>query len=581
MKIHGNEKHKQKRVADGELYQNIRMQTWFQDSRQRYWAVKEDGSDGNKETSICERCRHVIRSSSNEEEEAKQQSRVGGGSREQTPVSDVVIAGSTGAGTTREVIRIDKSRGEIVDAMVGDEASEVDTEDEDWEDGGEDEDTGTDTGTDDGRISTDTQPSEVSRSPNSVVARPCTHVDSGQDDKGTGHVISVVQVSEEDTTDDSDTYLVPKYRQRKRRHESASPDERVQRRRITQGFADSGISIASDIRSDRLEEVSALKAARDGSTSKRKVISIASSPVDNMPSSPPVFKIQSEHGEHDQTVSVPGGDRTSKGIARSPVRNVPSSPSVFRIQSEHVVDERAVPVPDGDRRSDRGGENTDRQLQRVPPGLRRRPDPWVQTRAEPWSQERPARMLPWQKTPAIFAIDSRHVSSSIISFPVLARLMDWWNRGCQLCHLRQASNIQHPIEQCVRREARAIAEEARDICMQTPMHESDCIRCQGPPRICRQWQSPGRCMYPTAGWAIAIVTMLQEGDDHATDELYKYMKALEIDITDKKSVYRWFGERFKSGQVEVSRLVWVFYQLALVNEKCIDRGEFSGVGVKK
>lgn len=44
MKTHGNTEHNQKRADDAAVFQEIRMQSWFQDHRQRYWAVKENGS---------------------------------------------------------------------------------------------------------------------------------------------------------------------------------------------------------------------------------------------------------------------------------------------------------------------------------------------------------------------------------------------------------------------------------------------------------------------------------------------------------------------------------------------------------
>ena len=44
MKVHGNKEHSLKRIANDELFQPVRIQSWFQDSRERYWVV--DGSQG-------------------------------------------------------------------------------------------------------------------------------------------------------------------------------------------------------------------------------------------------------------------------------------------------------------------------------------------------------------------------------------------------------------------------------------------------------------------------------------------------------------------------------------------------------
>jgi hypothetical protein len=41
MKVHGNKAHAIKRVADDALFQRVRLQTWFWDGKERYWAVDE------------------------------------------------------------------------------------------------------------------------------------------------------------------------------------------------------------------------------------------------------------------------------------------------------------------------------------------------------------------------------------------------------------------------------------------------------------------------------------------------------------------------------------------------------------
>jgi hypothetical protein len=41
MKVHGNTEHGLKRVGDNELFCKVRLQSWFQDHRQRYWVVDE------------------------------------------------------------------------------------------------------------------------------------------------------------------------------------------------------------------------------------------------------------------------------------------------------------------------------------------------------------------------------------------------------------------------------------------------------------------------------------------------------------------------------------------------------------
>jgi hypothetical protein len=41
MKVHGNGGHNKKRVSDDRLFRKVRVQSWFQDHRQRYWVVDE------------------------------------------------------------------------------------------------------------------------------------------------------------------------------------------------------------------------------------------------------------------------------------------------------------------------------------------------------------------------------------------------------------------------------------------------------------------------------------------------------------------------------------------------------------
>lgn len=42
LKTHGNKKHKLKRVVDNELFQSVRLQTWFRTGKERYWIVDEN-----------------------------------------------------------------------------------------------------------------------------------------------------------------------------------------------------------------------------------------------------------------------------------------------------------------------------------------------------------------------------------------------------------------------------------------------------------------------------------------------------------------------------------------------------------
>jgi hypothetical protein len=49
MKVHGNKEHGKQRVSDDELFEKVRLQSWFQDHRQRYWVVVEGDADDTED----------------------------------------------------------------------------------------------------------------------------------------------------------------------------------------------------------------------------------------------------------------------------------------------------------------------------------------------------------------------------------------------------------------------------------------------------------------------------------------------------------------------------------------------------
>ena len=52
MKVHGNKEHKLQRVGDGELFKKVRLQSWFQDHRQRYWVVDESKRGNGRDADV-------------------------------------------------------------------------------------------------------------------------------------------------------------------------------------------------------------------------------------------------------------------------------------------------------------------------------------------------------------------------------------------------------------------------------------------------------------------------------------------------------------------------------------------------
>jgi hypothetical protein len=52
MRQHANQVHNKKRVADEDMYQSVRLQSWFGEKRERYWVVDENRQD--------EQVRHIV-----------------------------------------------------------------------------------------------------------------------------------------------------------------------------------------------------------------------------------------------------------------------------------------------------------------------------------------------------------------------------------------------------------------------------------------------------------------------------------------------------------------------------------------
>src|SRR6202043_2662789 len=80
MKMHGNKEHKLKRVVDEELFNHVRLQSWFPESRERYWVVNEsiarEHSQGAMKASNSRRARRA-RSRSRDSEEHSSGEHVG------------------------------------------------------------------------------------------------------------------------------------------------------------------------------------------------------------------------------------------------------------------------------------------------------------------------------------------------------------------------------------------------------------------------------------------------------------------------------------------------------------------------
>jgi hypothetical protein len=445
MRTHGIQEHNKKRASNEELYCKIRMQSWFQDHRQRYWAVKENRTSDPVDTTsrdgyrTSKHRRNIISSSEDEDENSddnvREMSSGSGYEREEAAVNEVIIVNPSirGTQTTREVISIDQERGEIVDAYVGD----GEYEDDDWDDEEEDPDWKEDIVDEQSSVVTEAQQFVTSSSPFTDVFSPCPRKD------GSREIRNEIQVSEEEMvesieleslydSDDSDVCLFPASRKRKRMTEAS---ERIVRQRVIgKGrFNDSGVIMESDIQSHEMEQVSRIDAIIHSSGSKsiddpgNVVVQSSQVGVINVPSSPPMLlspQRKDDIHEHDMHMER---------------------------------DDDSVPVP-------------------------RKEAEWkdVGTQTEPFaSHATHGKMLPWDRMSTGDVYNDERARSNVY-WPGLKGFMDWWSQGCPLCQIRGRSKIKHPIEECSRNGARNIVEMARDMDRGMPHHRSCCRFCRGP-----------------------------------------------------------------------------------------------------
>jgi superfamily II DNA helicase RecQ len=155
----------------------------------------------------------------------------------------------------------------------------------------------------------------------------------------------------------------------------------------------------------------------------------------------------------------------------------------------------------------------------------------------------------------------------------LVEYFEEWCGKCTLCHWRGGPNPWHRIEECIRDEAHEIQMQLADAIKGIRYEDySCCFSCGVPQGICDRWdqmeergwwrqKEDGRCQY--SGVLIrAVMTMLVEGIDEVVEDTYTWIKGFGVDITDRKEVYKWMGQRVEWGGYEATRLTQVFHRLA-------------------
>jgi hypothetical protein len=52
-----------------------------------------------------------------------------------------------------------------------------------------------------------------------------------------------------------------------------------------------------------------------------------------------------------------------------------------------------------------------------------------------------------------------------------------------------------------------------------------------------------------------VATLLAEGGDGASDEVYEWIRELGVEVEDIGAVHKWLGERVEWGGIEATRMV--------------------------
>ena len=163
------------------------------------------------------------------------------------------------------------------------------------------------------------------------------------------------------------------------------------------------------------------------------------------------------------------------------------------------------------------------------------------------------------------------------------QLKEWVGR-CPVCFIRGFPESKHSIVDCVEEGA---AEVRKDwITMKDKMRDrrifapySCCYDCHVPQAICSKWAHEngrwrclpnGTCQFDQIIMP-AVISGINEGTDQTCEMIREQIQRDGVNIGDWdregitvgewEEMYRWFGQREKWGDVEISRLVRVFYNI--------------------
>jgi hypothetical protein len=522
IKVHGNREHEQQRVGDDELFKKVRLQSWFQDHRQRYWVVDEsERGDGREDVGIGEEEDRITGLGLREDEgvvdasidvEDDKVEEIGEVETRDEEVAEAVV---------NKVVEVVVDEG--VEAVVDDEEEVFsafdDSGDEDYKESSED-------GVEDGEggssevevnRSDDEEYEESSGAANDDKEEGLSEVDVDQSGDG-------VQSSGVPDDDEEEVITI---RSVESRDNNPSRKWKARKRKLQSEFEDSGV-VDIDSEDDIYRNSSPAFRER-----RRRVT-----------------KWQKRMPRFDDSGVVMGSSQDD-GVVRS------SS------QDDGVVPPSSPPVLEGMIGNRLGG---------VDDTLRFPEPPNTVVRAVHDDEGDDGNDVPFQ--PKVGTVQWR--------LDKLRKRLEKWCRTCPACYLAgDFGGEVHHMRDCWRHDMVEIMEQT--VVMQQHVEKfggfqgrGGCLWCGVPRAICQRWQVkadgdweevPGQqCQYMEM-LVPAVVTMLMDGCNEGWEVMRSWMDRDGVMQTKQAEVFEWFRQErwWDDMEVEVARIVRVFYMLVNKN----------------
>jgi hypothetical protein len=151
--------------------------------------------------------------------------------------------------------------------------------------------------------------------------------------------------------------------------------------------------------------------------------------------------------------------------------------------------------------------------------------------------------------------------------------LEFWSGSCPLCRVlyRSRSRTYHNLGECTESGSRYAQEHMEQLRREIRYEPfASCHHCHIPQAICQHWEQMEEkgwwqertqdCQYGNIVMEVVIV-LLREGEKETIRQVVSQMDG-EGRNGDGKAVLKWLGQKMTWAGIEISRLVWVFYQLS-------------------